>query len=139
MTKTGNPSAPPLDRAAVLLSGLCVLHCLALPVLIVAAPLVAELAATHWHAPMLVVVVPLSIVAIVIGYRRHGNKTVPWLGALALALLMVGGTIVHYRYGVTADRVLTISGSLLLAWVHWRNSRLTRRAGRCSSPAFAES
>lgn len=139
MANTGDPSAPLLDRAAVLLSGLCVLHCLALPVLIVAAPLVAELAGTHWHAPMLAVVVPLSVVAIVIGYRRHGNKAVPWLGALALALLVVAGTIVHYRYGGAADGVLTISGSLLLAWVHWRNSRLARHGDPRHAPAFAES
>lgn len=139
MSSDGNESDTLLDRTAVVLSGLCVLHCLALPILIVAAPLAAGLAGTHWHAPMLLLVVPLSVVAIVIGYRKHGNLTVPWLGALALTLLVAGGTVAHYRYGAAADGVLTIGGSLLLACVHLRNSRLTRHRRRAGMPAFAKS
>lgn len=139
MMKNRTRPASLLDRTALVLSGLCILHCLALPALILAAPLLAQAAGSHWHAPMLLFAVPVSVVAIVIGYRRHGNKAVPWLGALALAILIAGGTVVHSHYGAAADRFLTIGGSLLLALVHWRNSRLTRRCREQAGPAFAES
>lgn len=127
------------DRIAVLLSGLCILHCLALPLLIVSTPFVASLAGSHWHAPMLIIVVPVSVFAIVMGYRRHGNKAIPAYGALGLLLLIVGGTLAHNWYGETADRVLTITGSIVLALVHWRNSRLVRHLRRHAVPAYAES
>ncbi|HZW59719.1 MAG TPA: MerC domain-containing protein [Woeseiaceae bacterium] len=134
-----SPSSGTLDRAAVVLSGLCVLHCLALPVLVLGTPFVAALASSHWHAPMLLVVVPVSVFAILRGYRQHGNKPVPWFGALALALLIVGGTLAHNWYGAAADRTLTVAGSLLLAAVHWQNGRLARHLRRRESLALAES
>jgi uncharacterized membrane protein len=122
-----NP-APDLDRVAVVLSGLCLLHCLALPLVIVALPFIAELAETHWHTPMLLIAVPVSTIAIVIGYRRHGNRLIVAAGALGLALLIIGATVAHAHYGATVDRTLTIAGSLLLAAVHWQNSRQLRQS-----------
>jgi hypothetical protein len=126
MIHVNSPSDALLDRTAVALSGLCLLHCLALPLLILGTPFAAALASSHWHAPMLLIVVPVSVFAIVMGYRRHGNKPVPWFGALGLALLIVGGTVVHNWYGDAADRILTVTGALVLAVVHWQNNRLVR-------------
>lgn len=119
--------APDLDRVAVVLSGLCLVHCLALPLVIAALPFLAGLSDSHWHGPMLLIALPVSAVAIVIGYRRHGNRGIVAGGIAGLALLTAGATLGHAYLGVTADRVLTISGSLLLAAVHWQNSTRLRR------------
>jgi hypothetical protein len=47
-------------------------------------------------------------------------------------LLLVGATLAHSLYGVVADRTLTITGSVILALAHYRNSRLSRG---CRTPA----
>lgn len=138
MNQPANNSVPDLDRVAVVLSGLCLLHCLALPIVIVSLPFVAQFAETHWHTPMLLIAVPVSTVAIVIGYRRHGNRLIVAAGALGLGLLIFGATIAHAHYGVVADRVLTVGGSLLLATVHWQNSRRLRLHPRDADVALAK-
>ena len=115
-----------LDRLAVGLSGLCLVHCLLLPVIIAALPFLSQLAADHLHVQMLVAVIPVSFVALALGFRRHRNPMIIAAGAVGVLLLVVGGTIAHARYGIVADRVLTIGGSLLLAATHYANSRYAR-------------
>ncbi len=127
MPQTSAASAPDLDRVAVVLSGLCLVHCLALPVLLAALPFLGGFADSHWHLPMLAIALPVSIVAIVIGYRRHGNRAIVAGAAVAMGLLVLGATLGHAWLGPAADRALTVAGSLALAAVHWQNSLRLRR------------
>ncbi len=115
-----------LDHAAIVLSGLCLVHCLLLPVIIVAVPLLAQLNETHFHAQMLLVVVPVSLFAFAHGYRRHGNLRIIAGGIAGIALLFIGGTVVHASYGIFAYSLLTIAGSIVLATSHYFNNRLMR-------------
>lgn len=115
-----------LDRTAVALSGLCLLHCLALPFVIALLPFAMELGDGHWHAQMLLIVVPVSVVAFALGFRRHGSGQVIAPGALGLLLLIMGGTVIHARFGLAADRAFTVAGALILAVAHFQNNRLTR-------------
>lgn len=123
---SGVKSSGVLDKTAVVLSGLCLVHCLALPIVLALLPFLNELVSDHLHAQMLGVVVPVSVLAFGIGFRRHRSWYVMAAGALGLVVLIVGGTLAHNRYGLTADRTLTIAGSLLLAVTHFYNSRLSR-------------
>ena len=52
-----------LDGVAVGLSALCLIHCLALPVIVAGLPFLAQFADGHLHAQMLLIVLPLSIIA----------------------------------------------------------------------------
>lgn len=115
-----------LDKAAVTLSGLCLLHCLAMPVVLAALPFFNEISTGHLHAELLIIVIPVSVFAFLSGYRTHGNRMVLALGTLGLVILTIGGTYAHSHYGLAADRALTIAGSLILAVAHFRNSRLSR-------------
>lgn len=123
---SGVKSSSVLDKTAVVLSGLCLVHCLALPVVLALLPFLNELVSDHLHAQMLLLVVPVSVFAFAVGFRRHHSRYVMGAGALGLAVLIVGGTVAHSRYGLAADRTLTIAGSLLLAVAHFYNSRLSR-------------
>lgn len=138
MSQSAENHKPDLDRVAVVLSGLCIVHCLALPVLLVAVPVIAEFASTHWHLPMLLFAVPVSVIAIVMGYQRHGNLAIVGWAALGLLLLITGGTLAHHYLGPAVDRSLTVAGSLVLAAVHWQNSRQMRTHKR-RGVALAES
>lgn len=111
-----------LDGAAVALSALCLVHCLALPLVVVGVPFLAQYAETHLHYQVLIVVVPLSVVALSLGYRRHRNRRVMFAGALGLILLIIGATVAHTQLGLAADRIFTIAGSLVLAAAHFFNS-----------------
>ena len=115
-----------LDNAAVALSGLCLLHCLALPMLIAMLPFLGQFGAGHFHIQMLIAVVPVSIIAFALGFRRHHSRSVVAWGGVGVLLLMVGGTIAHGSYGIVADRLLTICGSLILAAAHYFNNRFSR-------------
>jgi hypothetical protein len=121
-----------LDQVAVALSGLCLVHCLMLPVAIAVLPFLAEIDEGHLHVQMLFVVLPVSGIALWLGYRRHGDRRIIIAGVAGLMLLLIGGTVAHNVYGLIADRSLTIMGSLVLAITHYRNSRLSRSCARLS-------
>lgn len=126
MVNSTRKTAAVLDKAAVALSGLCLLHCLALPLLLVTVPALSQLSNGHLHAQILVVAIPVSAIALGIGYRRHANRRVATFGILGMLLLVIGGTVAHSYYGLAADRSLTIAGALVLAVTHYFNSRLVR-------------
>jgi hypothetical protein len=117
-----------LDRLAITLSGVCLLHCLLLPFIIVALPLLVQFNGKHFHLQMLVAVIPVSLIAFAIAYPRHGNKTIIAWGLVGIAIMFVGGTIAHANYGAVADTTLTIAGSVILATSHFFNNRLTGHA-----------
>jgi hypothetical protein len=127
--------AATFDRIAAMLSGLCLLHCLALPLLLTALPALSELSSGHIHAQMLLAAIPVSAVALALGFRRHANVYVILCGVAGMLLLMIGGTVAHSFYGLAADRTFTISGALVLAVTHYFNSRLARH---CRSVAVAD-
>ena len=122
-----------LDQVAVALSGLCLLHCLALPFLVAVLPFLGQFSDDHLHAEMLIVVIPISLVALALGYRRHHHTGIVVAGLIGLAVLTVGGTIAHNTYGLVADRTLTVIGSIVLAVTHYRNFRLSRHAARSAA------
>lgn len=130
MKQTPAKSTEWLDGAAVGLSGLCLLHCLALPFVVGALPMLMPFAESHLHAQMLLVAVPLSAVAIGLGYARHRNARVLLAALAGMSLLVVGATVAHGSLGLVADRLFTVSGSLVLAAAHLWNGLLSRRQ-RC--------
>ena len=127
MNHTPAKSTDWLDGAAIGLSGLCLLHCLALPFFAGVLPMLMPFTESHLHAQILYFAVPLSIVAVGIGYARHRSPRVVIAAAAGLALLTVGATVAHGSLGVVADRLFTISGSLVLAAAHLWNGLLSRR------------
>ncbi len=122
-----------LDGAAVGLSALCLIHCLALPLVVAGLPFLAQFAEGHLHAQMLVVVLPLSIVALGLGFRHHRNSRIVAAGALGMLLLAVGATVAHENWGLAADRTFTIAGALILAAAHFYNSVQTRDRRKSAS------
>jgi hypothetical protein len=122
-----------LDGAAVGLSALCLIHCLALPLVVAGLPFLAQFAEGHLHAQMLVVVLPLSIVALALGFRHHRNGRIVAAGAAGMLLLTVGATVAHENLGLAADRAFTIVGALILAAAHFYNSVQTRDRKKSAS------
>ena len=116
-----------LDGAAVGLSALCLVHCLALPLLVAGLPFLAQFSEGHLHAQMIVIVVPLSIIALGLGFRHHGRLRILLAGAAGMLTLIIGATVAHAQLGLVADRLFTITGALILASAHFYNSVRTRQ------------
>ena len=123
MNQDTQKSSDWLDGAAVALSALCLVHCLALPLVVVGLPFFAQFSEGHLHAQMLIIVIPLSIIALGIGFRRHRDLRIVAGGVLGMMLLVTGATFAHTQLGLSADRMFTIIGSLVLATAHWKNGR----------------
>lgn len=117
-----------LDGAAVAASTLCLLHCLALPVLLAALPILAEGLGLGigMHAVMLLVAAPTSALALAAGYRRHGAIVPVVSGSTGLLLLMAG--LIALR--PSSETILTVAGSMMLAAAHFHNWRLRRHPRR---------
>lgn len=113
-------AASALDSAALGLSGLCLAHCLALPLLATALPLFGAWAEAEWvHTLFVLVAAPLTAAALI--RPGHGLKPSGVLiaaGAAGLLLLAFGAL-----GPATLERAATVSGSLLLAGAHIFNWR----------------
>lgn len=124
MNDSSRKSRSALDVTAVTLSGLCLLHCLALPFVVAGLPFLSTISGDHFHAEMLWIVLPISLVALGLGYHKHRSFLVWWIGAPGMLLLVIGGTVAHEMYGLAADRSFTLLGALVLAVAHFMNSRM---------------
>ncbi|WP_433852791.1 MerC family mercury resistance protein [Stenotrophomonas nitritireducens] len=111
------------DASAVALSGLCLLHCLALPLLAALLPLFGAWIEAEWvHGVFVLIAAPLTSYAL---WRAHRHRPLPaalWLLAgSGLALLLAGAS---GGLGERAETPLTIAGSLALASAHlWNAAR----------------
>ena len=118
-----------LDAIAVVLSGVCMLHCLALPLMLTVFPIlnVTLLSETVFHLLMLVVILPVSVIALTIGCLFHKDEMTLVLGALGLSILTITAFFGHQLLGLTGERILTSFGGLILACAHVQNYRRCRR------------
>lgn len=120
---TGVLRWPSFDGVAMSLSGLCLVHCLALPVLALGLPFLGVFAEAEWvHVLFVAIAVPISGLALLGAARRRSGGLI--LGALAgLGLLAAGAAgWPDHQY----ETLLTVTGGLVLATVHalnWRRAR----------------
>ena len=109
-----------LDRAGMLLSGLCALHCILGIVLVSVLGLGGGvLLAPAVHRIGLALAIAVGSVTLVMGVVRHGDHRPLQWGAAGLALMAVALFTGHG----TAEALLTIAGVSLLALAHLRNLR----------------
>ncbi|HEL5085468.1 TPA: MerC family mercury resistance protein, partial [Stenotrophomonas maltophilia] len=117
-----SPSAALLDAGAVALSSLCLLHCLALPLLAAALPLFGTWAEAEWvHLLFVTIALPLTGYALWRAERRHPLPVLAWAAAgVGLGLLLAGALALPSHDWETP---MTVTGSLLLAATHIWNAR----------------
>ena len=125
--KTGNDRVPPsvdwVERAAFGASFLCLVHCLALPLVLAALPALASAfpLPETFHIWMIAFAVPTSVVALLSGKARHHAMAPMLAGILGLILITVGVLV----FGESVwETPFTVTGSLMLAGAHLGNWRL---------------
>lgn len=110
------------DRLGICLSGLCLIHCLLTPIVLVLLPTVQVLAIHeelhHW---LLVTLPVIAILAFVPGFRRHKNSKIFYWALPGFALLVTSHFFEESLLVATAFSVL---GSACLIRAHFLNRHL---------------
>lgn len=115
------------DRLAALLSNLCLVHCLALPlaaVLLPAGIFAGGFSSESLHGPewvhwvLLLLAFPVSFLALRHGFREH-RRHYPWMLATLGFLMMGTGALLHGHS--VYESALTVGGGVFIAVAHWRN------------------
>ena len=117
-----------LDLIAVAISGLCAIHCLLLPLALIAFPILGGgfLSDEAFHELLLWVILPTSILAVVLARFGHPDLRVILLVAAGLATLTFGALWAHDNAAPWVDKALSLLGGAILAIGHVRNFRLCR-------------
>ena len=113
-----------LDKFAVLLSGICILHCLITPIAITLLPIISLNAFFEdilFHKMMLWLVLPTSCIALIIGCRQHRNWLIAGTGIAGMSILVVIAFFGHDLLSHFGEKVMTMVGGIILAISHILN------------------
>lgn len=116
------------DALAIGASALCLLHCIALPAVLLLLPALAAILIVPeaFHLAALVFAVPTSAAALLAGYRGHRRLLPAIIAGPGTVLLALGALLGDGA----SETVLTISGALLLSVAHVLNWRALPRLSR---------
>ena len=116
------------DKAAIGISLICALHCIATPLLLLSIPAIGSwfIADEHFHQLLIYLVLPISVMALALGCRKHSNYRIFILGGCGLATLIAAAFFMHDLVGESGEQILTLIGTCLVTLAHWQNYQLCR-------------
>ena len=119
------------DLAGIAISGACLIHCLATPILLAVLPLAGECFASPWvHLSLAAILMPLALVSLLAGYRRHHRLRALSMGLCGLASISL--VLLHDHFitptcctspELQPTTLLNLAGSALLVAAHTLNLR----------------
>ena len=114
-----------LDQAAIALSGLCMIHCVASVAGLFAIGLLSVVGGVDelFHQALLALIVPVSVLAMVAGYRRHRRRKVLLPGLLALIALCLLTAFEAALHNTLWEPLLTSLVGICLVAPHVGNIR----------------
>lgn len=119
------------DYAGMAASALCLVHCLAMPLVLAAFPLLGLGGEHHaLHDVLLVGVTVPVLLALVPGYLAHRDPAPLLLGGGGLALFLVAVFAAGPRFGEIVETALAVASSVLLLAAHRRNHAFCARCAR---------
>ena len=112
------------DKLAISLSAACVIHCLFAPTLIIFAYsfLSFSVESELIHYIILMLALPISGLALVLGYRNHKVLSFLMIGITGLSLMLLA---VLLGEG-TSEKILTVVGSCTVAYAHYKNHKVCK-------------
>ena len=134
------------DRFAITLSSLCAIHCIALPLAASVTPLLMstidhgnDIHEFWFHQFILIFIIPVSILALVTGYRCHRKNLPLLIAGIGLSILVdvalfAEQLISQQVISHTGETALTVIGGIIHAAGHLSNALATKasHATRCS-------
>jgi hypothetical protein len=124
--KLGRPAAAQdsFDTVAIMASGLCLAHCLLLPVLMFILPVLAAWFAVpeSVHLWGLALAAPIRSLALYLGQKRHRRWTPICIALPGLVSLAMGASTFP---GLLLESILSICGAIGLTVAHLLNGQYT--------------
>ncbi len=126
------------DRFAIALSSLCAIHCVAFPIAASVTPLLMSTIdhgnAVHefwFHQFILIFIIPVSIFALITGFRCHKKHLPILLGGLGLTILVIVAIfaeqlITQQIISHAGETILTVIGGIIHASGHVTNALATK-------------
>ena len=113
------------DKLAASLSMACILHCFFAPSLLIFSYsfLSFSLESELVHYVILGTAVPISLLALFLGFKNHQTYSFFYIGVVGLALMMLAVILGEDNIGESGERFLTSIGSLIVAFAHFQNHR----------------
>lgn len=120
------------DKVGICASGLCLVHCLVTPILLIIFPgakiMLGDNEIVH---SIFAIFVVLSIgVAVYPTCKEHGHKDII-ISAVLGVIFILGGIFLHETLSETMTHIMTIIGSIFLIIAHLKNMKV--RHGKCDS------
>jgi hypothetical protein len=116
------------DYAGIAASALCLVHCVAMPLLLAAFPLLGLKGEHHGLHDMLLLGVTVPVLlALVPGWLAHRDPAPLLLGVAGLGAFMAAVLFVGPAFGQGAETALAVLSSVLLISAHIRNHRFCRQ------------
>ena len=115
-----------LDKIGILLSGVCLLHCLVTPIIVTLVPILSlSLAVEHllFHTLMLWLVLPTSCIALFLGCRKHKKIPIAVTGIIGMLILVAVASVGHDLFGESGEKIAATIGGLIIAASHYLNYR----------------
>lgn len=115
------------ETSALLLSGLCVVHCIGFPLLLTAIPALANILELPevLHFYIVLLTLPISLFVLIYGTSQH-KSFIPLAVGVAGLLSMTAALTVENR---SDEIILTSIGVIVLAFAHINN---WKRRSRCA-------
>jgi phosphoglycerol transferase MdoB-like AlkP superfamily enzyme len=119
------------DKFGIMVTSLCAIHCILLPVILPVLPLLG-LTAAHNHAFegfVLLFTMVLGFITLFIGFHRYHRKLYPFYS------LFLGGFIYWQRdaWGHEYEHVILVIGASLVVFAHIMNMRLCNQCNSCET------
>ena len=114
------------DKFAISLSFLCVLHCLLFPssLILFSSFISLNIESELIHYSLLFLVIPASFFALFVGLKNHKNLSIFVIGIIGVLILISATMIDVSILGISSETILTILGSFLVSFAHFKNYKL---------------
>jgi len=126
-------SSLPLDNVGACASGLCLVHCVCMPLLLAFAPTLAHVIPGDelTHRLLGLLVVSAGLPSFWIGFRKHRKKRVLAGGTAGISLVLGVLAFGDQFNSHAAEIAATMLGSLILTLAHLANKTFCRRCDQC--------
>jgi hypothetical protein len=117
------------DKLAAGLSMACVIHCFFAPSLIILSYsfLSFSVESELIHYIIVFIAVPISLLALGLGYKNHKALSFLVTGVFGLSLLILAVALGEGLLGEIGEKTLTLIGSSIVAYSHFMNHRICKK------------
>jgi len=124
MNKLINP-----DKLSITFSLACMIHCLLMPsfLILTSGFLAISIDNELIHKVFLIIVIPISLYALVSGYKNHNITSYLFIGITGLWILIFAVFFGDSIFGEFTEKTLTMLGSLTVAYSHYKNYQACRK------------